>query len=86
MCLVVLFLLAHKQHPYLGIVDHELYLLLTAGGIERNNDRTHAKSTEVGIEIWKSILRKHTNIFLYPDTYVEQGVGYTAHLGRKLIP
>ena len=49
--LVILVLFANEQEADLGIVDHELYLLLRAGGIERNGNGTDAPCTKVALKI-----------------------------------
>ena len=55
-CLVILLLLAHEDESHLRVVYHELYLLLTACGVERNRHGPHAISAEVGIEIFHAVL------------------------------
>ena len=47
MGLVVLLLLTHEEDADFRVSQHELYLLLRAGGIERNSHRTDAPCTEV---------------------------------------
>ena len=53
---VVLLLFANKEETHLGIVDDKLYLLLAAGGIERNGDGTNAPGTKVGKQILHRVL------------------------------
>ena len=48
---VVLLLFAHKQIANLGIVNHELYLLFTAGSIERYRYCPHAPCAEIRFQI-----------------------------------
>ena len=56
MSLVILVLLAHKEDAHLGIIDHKLYLLFTAGGIEGYGDSTYAPGTKIYIKILGGVL------------------------------
>ena len=56
MCLVILLLLAHEEEAHLTIIDHVLYLLLTAGGIERDGAYTHSISAKVCVKVVNTVL------------------------------
>ena len=84
--LVVLLLLADKEHAYLCVVYHILYLLLAAGGIEGHADGPYAERSEVGVEILEGVLREHADVLLYLDADVQQGVRHMSHLTREFFP
>ena len=64
--LVVLRLFAHEEEAYTGIVYHELYLLLRAGGIEGYGDGPYAPGAKVGEEVLHGVLREHAQVLLHP--------------------
>ena len=72
--LIVLLLFAHEEEPYLGIAHHELYLLLTAGGIEGDGDGTDAPGAEITKQVLYGVLREDTHVFLQLHTKVQHGV------------
>ena len=84
--LVVLLLLAHKEHTYLRVVDYELDLLLAARRVERHGDGPDAERPEVGVKVFNAILREHPHVLLHPDAEVEHGVRHMAHLAREVLP
>ena len=73
-CLVVLILLTDEQNAYLGIVDHELNLLLGTRGVERNGDGTNAPGGKVALDVLHGVLGKDSNILLWFDTDVQHGI------------
>ena len=78
MCLVELLLLAHKEETNLGIVNHKLYLLFAAGGIERDANATDTPDSEIDEEILHRILREDTDIFLFSNSQCQQSIGHLA--------
>ena len=85
-CLVILLLLSDKQEAHAGILNHVLYLLLGAGGVERNCLDFHAIGTEIGVKILDTILREHGYRVAGLAAKVEQGVGNLLDTCRELIP
>lgn len=86
MSLVILLLLTDEKKAYLRIVYYILYLLLTAGSIERDGNDPNAIRTEIRIQILQAVLRKHTDFFLWFNPEVNQGVRHLFHARRKLLP
>ena len=86
MCLVELLLLAHEEKTYLGVVDHKLYLLLAAGGIERYCNSTNTPGAEVNKQILYRVLREDTYVLLFTNTQRQQGVGHLTGYARELVP
>ena len=72
--LVVLLLLANEEHPDARVVDHKLYLLLTARGIERYRDGPDAPRAEVAIHVFDTVLSEHTHILLRLNAEGHQSV------------
>ena len=86
MRLVELLLLAHEEKTYLGVVDHKLYLLLAAGGVERYCYTTNTPGAEVNKQILHRVLREDTDVLLFTNTQRQQGVGHLAGDARELVP
>ena len=74
MCFVILFLLANKEEAYLCIIYHILYLLFTAGSIERDGNDPNPIRTKICIQILEAVLCKHTDFFLWFEPKVYQGI------------
>ena len=70
----------------MGIVNHELDLLLRAGGIERDGDGTDAPGAEVAEDVLHRVLREDAHVLLNLDAQVEHGVGHAADGCRELVP
>ena len=85
-CLVILLLLTDEEHAHLGIGNHEPYLLLAAGGIERHGNGSYAKRAKVDIKVLHGILREHADIFLHLHAKIEHGVGNLSDIVGELVP
>ena len=85
-CLVVLLLLAYKQHLDTSIMNHILDLLLRAGGVERNGYNSHAIGSEVCVQILEAVLGEDRNRLLRFQSHVEQSIGNLLHAYRELVP
>ena len=84
--LVVLLLLAHEEQAHAGVVDHELYLLLAARGIEGYGHGPYAPGTEVGVDVLHAVLGEHAYVLLHAHAELEQRCRHLADRERALAP
>ncbi len=83
---IVLLLFTYKQVTDLGIFQDIVHLSFRTGSIQRHCYGTYAKSTEVHEQRFRLVLSKHTDIFLYPHSQFNQGIRYSSHCFRELVP
>ena len=83
---VVLVLLSHEYVADVGIRNHILHLVLTAGGIEGDGDSPYAVGSEVHHHALGFVLRECGNVFLHAHAQFQQGIRHQPHPPRELVP
>ena len=84
--LVILLLFSDEEEAHLRVVDHKLYLLFAAGGVERYRHRADAPCAEIREEILDAVLREHAHVLLWPYAEVEQRVRHDLDRSGEAVP